>query len=599
MLQTTLQTFRTIWNRKTTDELRKELYRVEQSLHLHATLSVKVKLERGAIQLNDALTTLDTHAKDLLTSKSFLAKFNQLNTHCEEIKEDQARGDQLARDRHREIITSLDAVRAGLGSPSLTSKEWSLEEKKPTFILDQILASLWFPFIRDREESIFSAYDETFEWVFGDPTQSEKPWDSFSDFLQGSSSGIYWISGKPGAGKSTLMKFISRHPTTKHLLEKWAGGDNFVIAGFFFHYLGSDLQKSEVGAFCCLLYQILSQRRDLVEVAFPERFRALSLSKHQPERFEPSIMELKRALNTIIQDAPSTHLFLLVDGLDEYDAGSADTELLVTTLRSLSMFPNAKLLVSSRPWIVFERAFTDCPGLQVHDLTRPDITRFVTERFRQHQRVLDLNPRDEGVIKGLVAKIVDASSGVFLWVRLAVPSVLEGLTNCDTIESLQDRFRELPPDLEDLYRHIWERIPPRYRTQAARYLLLVERNSKLCFGSGELDLRSMAFAEMDDPELVYSTAVEPLEEAAVESMLETMKGRLRSRCMGLLEVRKSTVVQKASEHARQRLREGKDIREDLRDFKYGYPDTIAQSHGYPCVLFIHRTVQEFLSSSNH
>jgi hypothetical protein len=107
--------------------------------------------------------------------------------------------------------------------------------------------------VHDREESILTAYHKTFEWVFRDPEESQKPWDNFTEFLQDASSWTYWISGKPGSGKSTLMKFISRHPTTKHLLQKWAGGNDFVIAGFFFHHLGSDLEKSEVGAFRGLL----------------------------------------------------------------------------------------------------------------------------------------------------------------------------------------------------------------------------------------------------------------------------------------------------------------------------------------------------------
>ncbi|KAK3290877.1 uncharacterized protein B0H64DRAFT_427413 [Chaetomium fimeti] len=387
-MKAALQTLKVIWNQKVTEELEKELSSVEQSLHLHATVSVKIKLEKGAIQLNDALATLDARTKSLLTSKSFLANFSQLNAHCEEILERQSRTDQLATSRHHELLASLNTVR---GEPYTRGfSEWRLKHEQGNLIQDQILASLWFPLMPDREESILSAYHETFEW--------------------------------PGSGKSTLMKFISRHPTTKHLLQEWAGGEDLVIAGFFFHYMGSGLQKSELGAFRGLLYHILSQRRDLIQVAFPERFRALSLSKDWPVPFEPTVIELKTALHTVIQDAPSTHLFLLVDGLDEYNADSAHLEGLVTTLRSLSTSPNVKVLLSSRPWIVFERAFANCPRLQVHDLTRPDIARFVTDKFRQHQRLWDLMPGYERAKESLVIEVVNASCGVFLWVRLAVHS---------------------------------------------------------------------------------------------------------------------------------------------------------------------------------
>jgi ABC-type hemin transport system ATPase subunit len=35
--------------------------------------------------------------------------------------------------------------------------------------------------------------------------------------------GIFHISGKLGSGKSTLMKYLCGHPSTKALLNEWAG----------------------------------------------------------------------------------------------------------------------------------------------------------------------------------------------------------------------------------------------------------------------------------------------------------------------------------------------------------------------------------------
>jgi hypothetical protein len=143
LLQKTLQAFRVIWNRNITDELRKELSSVEQRLHLHATISVKVKLEKHEIQLNDVLATLNGHTRGWLTSESFLADFKQLNAHCEEIKEQQILGDQLATRRHLEILACLDIVH--VESSARSSNVWSLKHEQANLVLDQILASLWFP----------------------------------------------------------------------------------------------------------------------------------------------------------------------------------------------------------------------------------------------------------------------------------------------------------------------------------------------------------------------------------------------------------------------------------------------------------------------
>jgi hypothetical protein len=56
--------------------------------------------------------------------------------------------------------------------------------------------------------------------------------------------GVFHVSGKPGAGKSTLMKFIFRNPRTKDLLTRWAAGRKLVFGKFFFWKPGSDMENS-------------------------------------------------------------------------------------------------------------------------------------------------------------------------------------------------------------------------------------------------------------------------------------------------------------------------------------------------------------------
>ncbi|KAK3353671.1 hypothetical protein B0T25DRAFT_219403 [Lasiosphaeria hispida] len=63
---------------------------------------------------------------------------------------------------------------------------------------------------------------------------------------------LLWIKGKPGAGKSTLLK---------HALEAqeaaYAGRDDIILS--FFHARGDELQKSPLGFFRFLLYQIMDK----------------------------------------------------------------------------------------------------------------------------------------------------------------------------------------------------------------------------------------------------------------------------------------------------------------------------------------------------
>ncbi|KAF6827771.1 hypothetical protein CPLU01_08885 [Colletotrichum plurivorum] len=87
------------------------------------------------------------------------------------------------------------------------------------------LESLRFADMRDRYERIPEAHQKTFEWIFRGASHSayndeEQPWTSFNEWLSSDKS-LYWVTGKPGAGKSTLMKFLSDNHRLLSRLEAW------------------------------------------------------------------------------------------------------------------------------------------------------------------------------------------------------------------------------------------------------------------------------------------------------------------------------------------------------------------------------------------
>jgi hypothetical protein len=57
---------------------------------------------------------------------------------------------------------------------------------------------------------------------------------------------------------------------------------------------------------------------------------------------------------------------MLVDGLDEYEGDHGEMAELI---RMLAKSSNVKICVSSRPYLVFDDALQDCPGLRLQDLT--------------------------------------------------------------------------------------------------------------------------------------------------------------------------------------------------------------------------------------
>ncbi|KAH7017956.1 uncharacterized protein B0I36DRAFT_354284 [Microdochium trichocladiopsis] len=110
-----------------------------------------------------------------------------------------------------------------------------------------------------RFSQIEESFEQTFHWAFDDTSIGLTKW------LR-SGTGIFWISGKPGSGKSTFMKFLLQDPRTMELMHSWRSKHHQIIASFFFHHRGTHLQKSFEGLLQALLGQILAEERGLFPI---------------------------------------------------------------------------------------------------------------------------------------------------------------------------------------------------------------------------------------------------------------------------------------------------------------------------------------------
>jgi hypothetical protein len=134
--------------------------------------------------------------------------------------------------------------------------------------------------MQDREGRIAAAYESTFRWIFDDDPRENARWTSFKAWLK-SDDRLYWITGKPGSGKSTLMKYICSlnsdtdetgsglqlQPRCYEFLKDWSADEKLIIATFYFWNSGIQLQMTKKGMFTTLLYQILEQCPELTPCA--------------------------------------------------------------------------------------------------------------------------------------------------------------------------------------------------------------------------------------------------------------------------------------------------------------------------------------------
>jgi hypothetical protein len=145
-----------------------------------------------------------------------------------------------------------------------------------------LLQALDFSTMNDRQDEVSEAHQKTFSWLFDHSLDTAAPWNSFTEWLK-SGNGIYWVSGKAGSGKSTLMRYIFDHKQTKDLLKIWASPRKPAIASFFFWNSGTLLQRSQSGLLRALLYETLNSHRELVPIVLPWQW-ATEYSRHLERR---------------------------------------------------------------------------------------------------------------------------------------------------------------------------------------------------------------------------------------------------------------------------------------------------------------------------
>ncbi|KAK4044323.1 hypothetical protein C8A01DRAFT_12331, partial [Parachaetomium inaequale] len=341
----------------------------------------------------------------------------------------------------------------------------------------RILQSLRYDSMRLREGEVASAHEQTFEWMF-DRAASTSPHESrtgFSTWLE-AEDGIFWVTGKPGCGKSTLMKFVSHHDTTTRSLQVWAAGKRLVTACFYFwRGAGENLQTKQDGLLRTLLSQIMTECPSLMPKLCPERWANVQ------QQTEPwTRQELLAAFSKLPEEKLSLNsaFAFFIDGLDEYDGSHEEIAQVVSQLAAPA---NVKICIASRDLPTFDHHFGSSAKherrrkLILHEHTKADIMRFVQDKLGGDQRYRDFMCRQQHELghDTLVNEITSRAQGMFIWVRIACEEVVKGLTHQDTPDILAARLETVPTDLEILYTRIIERVDPIYQRMSARILLLL------------------------------------------------------------------------------------------------------------------------------
>ena len=149
-----------------------------------------------------------------------------------------------------------------------------------------------------------------------------------------------------------LMSCIAHDSRFESAVKKWSAEKELMTTAFYFWRNGTADQRSRNGFIRSTLFQILSTRPNLTASAVQISDGAIPAWTGSRLQTAPH--------NVLERAAADSRIFMFIDGLDESDEDAHSREELLALVNRLSRLPDVKILVSSRPELIFTQAFRVC-----------------------------------------------------------------------------------------------------------------------------------------------------------------------------------------------------------------------------------------------
>lgn len=298
--------------------------------------------------------------------------------------------------------------------------------------------------MNDKKHHIHTANSATCDWI----------WSTlFARWLRVEQAKVFWIEGKPGSGKSTLMKYLSHPNVLRDMLPKCSG--EWIVIDFFFDFrLAEKTGNSLEGLLKSLLHQMVRVFPGVSEALYPILDNAT----------ESSLESLKGAFGQALALAKRKFL-VLVDGLDEY---TGKYKPLIEQLLSIKRYQYLKLCLASRPEPMIREMLEIFPRISMSEHNARGIEKYVCIAVKEFEPQLDAL-----LLPNIKELILARADGVFLWVHLALDEILEACVGGATPAELHQKLDVLPTELEQLYKRILDRIEPSRKCEAAIIFTLI------------------------------------------------------------------------------------------------------------------------------
>lgn len=334
---------------------------------------------------------------------------------------------------YRKVAAALTRATATRSRDFASHHTQELTDEQKQGLLD----SLRFDQIDARHMTIKTAHAKTCRWLL----QNSEYLDWCDPGKLAEHNGFLWIKGKPGAGKSTLMKFA--------LANTRRNAKDEIVLSFFFNARGEDLERSTSGLFRSLLVQLLEQ---VPSTKF--RFSTMG-SPMWKSNAEWTLESLQSLFEEAVLNLRDAAVICFVDALDECDDQQI-RDMVYFFERLGEEHLGEKTVEAALPFrICFaSRHYPHITMSKEHNLVlegqeghEQDIINYLSAKLKIGHSKLAEQTR---------AKVRAKASGIFMWVVL-VTDILNREFDGGRIHNLKKRVDEIPDDLHELFRTILTR----------------------------------------------------------------------------------------------------------------------------------------------
>lgn len=306
------------------------------------------------------------------------------------------------------------------------------------------LKSLWFTEMDARRDNIERAAKGTCSWLMEHPEY--KNWSAQSH-------GLLWVTGKPGAGKSVLLDTLVTAVGKRT-------DDSVIVASFFVHGRGTQMQKSPSGLYRSILHQILT-KAEILRTQLTELYLLKQETQGEyGKAWNWHEKELLDFLETRVKEYTTKSITIFVDGLDEFGeemARKLSGELWNLTKPGRGERSAISMCIACRHYPVMD--LFGAPQICVENQNSEDISKFV-------QAALTTVFAEADAQNHIQTEILRKAAGNFLWTSLILPQIARKGLSGYGLDTLRKEIQNSSPELRQIYKEALDKIPFSEKTYA-------------------------------------------------------------------------------------------------------------------------------------